>query len=150
MRSKNLVIVERMNNLGEWELFRFSDEETDEIVCKMALRHDEPKDLVEYGVWRKQDAEPSATGTLETSAEEWDDEAREKTLETIADIYRNGLPEIANGLVFKIGEDDADEEEDSEDPEGDGDEDDTDEDDSDEFDDDDDDDDDAQGDENES
>lgn len=112
MRSKNLVIVERMNNLGPWEFFRFSDEETDAVICKMALRHDEPQDLVEYGVWRKLEGEPSATGTIEIQADEWDDEAREKTLEAIAEIYRKGLPEVAAGLIFKIAEDDADEEDD--------------------------------------
>lgn len=113
MRSKNLVIVERMNNLGPWEFFRFSDEETDAVICKMALRHDEPQDLVEYGVWRKLEGEPSATGTIEIQVDEWDDEARAKTLEHIADIYRRGLPEIAPGLIFKIAEDDADEDDDA-------------------------------------
>ena len=56
------VVAERQTNLGQWEMYRFSDEETDEVVCRIALWPDDERDQVEYGVWRKEDAEPSATG----------------------------------------------------------------------------------------
>ncbi|UQA56452.1 hypothetical protein [Polyangium aurulentum] len=109
------VVVERLSNLGLWELYRFSDEETDDVICKIALRPDEDRDLVEYGVWRREDAEPSATGSLERDyPQAWDDEDREAVLREIAGIYAEGLPETRNGLEFCLGElrDDDDDDED--------------------------------------
>jgi hypothetical protein len=109
------VIAERQSNLGLWELYRLSDEETDEVVCKIALRPDEDRDQVEYGVWRKEDAEPSATGSLERDlAKEWADEDREAVLREIAGIYEEGLPETRNGIAFYIGEIAEEDEEDDE------------------------------------
>jgi hypothetical protein len=109
------VIAERQSNLGQWELYRFSDEETDEVVCRIALRPDEDRDIVEYGVWRREDAEPSANGSLEREFKrEWGDEDREAVLREITGIYEEGLPETRNGIEFLLGEiqeEDDDEEE---------------------------------------
>jgi len=117
------VVVERLSNLGLWELYRFSDEETDDVICKIALRPDEDRDLVEYGVWRREDAEPSATGSLERAYPEvWGDEDREAVLREIAGIYEEGLPETRNGLEFCLGELRDDDDDDEEERDGAGDE----------------------------
>jgi len=123
MEELGKLIVERMSNLGEWELYRFADEETDEVVCKIALRGDAGE--IEYGVWRKEDVEPSATGSLD-GEEPWGDAERERVLQEIARIYEDGVPEVVRGLKFQIGDleveeeeglDDEEEDEDEEDPE---------------------------------
>ncbi|MBK9265170.1 MAG: hypothetical protein IPM54_35990 [Polyangiaceae bacterium] len=120
MKQTNMVVVERMTNLGAWELYRFADEGTDEVICKMALRHDDQTDAVEYGVWRRDDTEPSATGRLDLEVEDgWSDEARELALGEIARIYSQGLPETANGLLYKIGEEEDEEDDDAEDDDSD-------------------------------
>ncbi len=52
-------------------LYRFADEETDDVVCKVALRAEDDAHEVEYGIWRADDAEPSATGRLESRWGHW-------------------------------------------------------------------------------
>lgn len=99
------IIVERMVDLGGWELYRFTDDDSDEVVCKIALRLEDAGSAVEYGVWRKEESEPSATGSLDLErVVEWGDDARERTLRGIATIYEDGMPEVMKGLSFSIGE----------------------------------------------
>ena len=116
------IVVERMTNLGEWELYRLADEESDEVVCKVGLRAGGD---VEYGIWRKEEAEPSATGTLQRDgAAGWGDEAREQVLRKLAGIYEEGMPEVERGLVFRIGDVEEDAEDDGDEDDSDKDEDD--------------------------
>lgn len=108
------VAVERLSNLGDWEMYRFADEMMDNAVCRVALRPD--GESIEYGIWRKDDAEPSATGKLEwDDDDEWGNEAREAVLARIASIYADGLPEVKKGLAFHIAPLDEDDEDDGDD-----------------------------------
>jgi hypothetical protein len=95
------VIAERLADLGGWELYRFALEHGDDVVSTIALRRGAGG--VDYGVWRRKDAEPSATGTLERAAESgWDDDAREAALQEILGIYAAEMPELRGGVVFAI------------------------------------------------
>lgn len=123
MEADRRVAVERLSNLGEWEMYRLADELSDEVVCKIALKTDGVE--VEYGVWRREDGEPSAIGKFLLEAweddGEWGDEAREWVLKQVAGIYEEEMPEVKRGLVFYWGEeeddDDGEEGEDEEDEE---------------------------------
>ena len=115
MDKEAQIIVERLTNLGLWELYRFADEESDSVICKVALCIG-AIDEVEYGIWRGEDAEPSAMGSVEWNGSEWNDQIREDKLREILSAYKNALPEIQQGLDFQIGEpddleDDGDEDE---------------------------------------
>ncbi len=92
------VIAERLPNLGAWELYLFTGEESARTVCKVALRTGTP-DGVEYGVFRGEDGEPSATGAIAPRGS-WSDEAREDVLKEILTIYGSKLPELRGGVVF--------------------------------------------------
>src|SRR5262249_45817279 len=93
-----------MSDLGEWELYRFTGGVSDDVVCKVALRVDEDADEVEYGIWRAEDAEPSANGRLERDGGSgWNDGAREAALRQVTEIYEDGVPEVKRGLEFQIG-----------------------------------------------
>ena len=101
MAAVEKVIAERLADLGGWELYRFALEHGDDVVSTIALRRGEGG--VDYGVWRRKDAEPSATGMIERAAESgWDDDAREATLQEILGIYAAQMPELRGGVVFAI------------------------------------------------
>jgi hypothetical protein len=117
------VVVERMSGLDAWEFYRASDEETDEVVCKIALQCDERAGEVEYAVWRG-DEEPSATGNVVVAARSWDDGRREWVLREILATYAEEMPEVKRGVEVEIaptdeddGDDFDDEDEDDEDDE---------------------------------
>lgn len=98
MGRPETVIAERLPNLGAWELYLFTGEESAKTVCKVALRAGTP-DGVEYGVFRGEDGEPSATGAIAPRGS-WSDEAREDVLKEILTIYGSKLPELRGGVVF--------------------------------------------------
>lgn len=93
-----LVIVERLPSVGAWELYLFRGEETGETVCKVALRPGAP-DGVEYGVFRGEDGEPSATGTL-AQPTRFSDVEREDVLKELLTIYASKLPALRGGVEF--------------------------------------------------
>jgi hypothetical protein len=101
VEESEIVIVERLTNLEDWEVYRFAGEDTDEAVCKVVLRADDG--VVEYGVWKGDDAEPSATGSVAWEGP-WGDEVRERVLREIVGAYEEALPEVRNGVEFAIGE----------------------------------------------
>ena len=98
------VVVERLSNVWAWEMYRFAEENTDQVVCKVALRVDDHD--VEYGIWSGDDAEPSATGTVEWGHDEkeWGDEAREEVLREIMGAYEEKLPLRHRVVEFEIGD----------------------------------------------
>ena len=105
MEDDSKVVVQRMSNLVEWEMYRFADNASDEVVCKIVLRVDESANKVEYGIWRADEAEPSATGRIERDREgAWQDGERKSMLAQIAEIYEQGIPEGTRGLDFQIGD----------------------------------------------
>ncbi len=114
------VVAERLSDLGAWEFYLFTGETSGDTICKVALRAGTP-DGVEYGVFRKEDGEPSATGAI-APKESWSDEAREDVLKEILTIYAARIPELRGGVVFDFySERNAHEEDDDEDLYGDGD-----------------------------
>jgi hypothetical protein len=125
--EEDRVIAERLPNLGTWEFYLFSLEDSDETVCKVALRAG-GADGVEYGVFRGEDGEPSASGAIAQRGS-WSDEAREDALKEILTAYGAKLPELRSGVIFDFyGERESDEDEeddedvdDDEDEEGDDD-----------------------------
>lgn len=92
------VIAQRLPDLGAWEFYLFSLDDSRDTVCKIALRAGSPEG-VEYGVFRGEDGEPSATGVL-AQPETWSDEAREDALKEILSAYRAKLPELRGGVLF--------------------------------------------------
>ena len=134
------VIAERLPDLGEWEFYLFSLEDSGDAVCKVALRGSST-DSVEYGVFRGEDGEPSATGAIAPPGR-WSDEAREDALKEIMTIYGDNLPELRGGVLFdfyserELDEGDAGEEDEEDSQEEDDSNDDDDEDDDDDDDDD--------------
>lgn len=92
------VIAERLPDLGALEFYRFTLEDSGDTVCKVALRTG-TSDGVEYGVFRGEDGEVSASGTLPAPGS-WSDEAREDALKEILTIYGDKLPEVRHGVVF--------------------------------------------------
>jgi hypothetical protein len=120
MAAMEKVIVERLPDLGGWELYRLALEQDDDVVATIALR--KGAGGVEYGVWRREDAEPSATGLLDRAAESaWSDVTRELTLQEVLAIYAKELPELRGGVVFKIDGAAEDTDDDDDDTEDDGD-----------------------------
>jgi len=105
------VVVERMSGLDAWEFYRAIDEETDEAVCKLALRFDDRVDEVEYAVWRREE-EPSATGSIGSARGTWDDKERETVLREILTTYASEIPEVKHGVEFDIAPSDEDDEDD--------------------------------------
>ena len=97
-RRAERVIAERLPSLGAWELYLFRGEESAKTVCKVALRPGTP-DGVEYGVFRGEDGEPSATGALAQPAS-WSDEERGDVLKEILTIYESRLPALRGGVEF--------------------------------------------------
>lgn len=124
MEAERRIVVERLTDLGEWEMYCFADELSDEPVCKAAIHVDGVE--VEYGVWRHEEGEPSATGKfLWDDAGEWDDAARERVIRHLVGIYEEQMPEVKAGLVFHLGmideepgEDEGDEEDDDDEEDG--------------------------------
>lgn len=101
MAAVEKVKAERLADLGGWELYRLALENGDDVVSTIALRRGAGG--VDYGVWHRKDAEPSATGTLDGASESgWDDDAREATLQEILAIYAAQMPELRGGVVFAI------------------------------------------------
>ncbi len=101
MTEARKVIAERLTDLGGWELYRLALEDGDDVVSTIALRSGASG--VDYGVWRREDAEPSATGSLDRAEDEaWSDAAREATLQEILAIYAAKMPELRGGVVFAI------------------------------------------------
>ena len=101
MAAVEKVIAERLADLGGWELYRLALESGDDVVATIALRRGAGG--VDYGVWSRKDAEPSATGALDRAAEDgWDDDAREATLQEILAIYAAQMPELRGGVVFAL------------------------------------------------
>ena len=92
------VIAERLPNLGAWEFYVLRGEESGDTVCKVALRPG-ASDGVEYGIFRREDGEPSATGAILPPGS-WSDDAREAFLKEILTIYEAKLPELRGGVVF--------------------------------------------------
>ncbi|WP_437318568.1 hypothetical protein [Sorangium sp. So ce385] len=92
------VIAERLPDLGAWEFYTLAFEDSGDTVCKVALRMG-ALDGVEYGIFRGEDGEPSATGTIAPPGS-WSDEAREDALKEILTIYSGQLPELRGGVAF--------------------------------------------------
>lgn len=112
-RKQETLIAERLPDLGAWEFYVFTGEESGDTICKVALRAGTP-DGVEYGVFRGEDGEPSATGAIAPPGS-WGDEAREDALKEILTIYEDKLPELRGGVMFDLySERNADEEDDHE------------------------------------
>jgi hypothetical protein len=97
---RETVIAQRLPDLGTWEFYLFALGDSGDTVCKVALRADGAEG-VEYGVFRREDGEPSATGVLARSGS-WSDEAREDALKEILTIYRSKLPELRGGVLFDL------------------------------------------------
>ena len=97
-RRAETVIAERLPDLGAWELYVLTGVESGATVCKVALRPGTP-DGVEYGVFRGEDGEPSASGALAPRGS-WSDEAREDALKELLTIYRSKLPALRGGVMF--------------------------------------------------
>jgi hypothetical protein len=105
-RRAEVVIAERLPDIGAWELYLLTGEESGVTVCKVALRAGTPEG-VEYGIFRGEDGEPSATGALAPPGS-WSDEAREDALKELLTIYRSKLPALRGGVIFDFyGERDA-------------------------------------------
>ncbi len=103
MVDESRVIGERLADLGAWELYRFAPEDSDEVVCTVALQPSADGGDVAYAVFRAVDAEPSASGTIARDASAWVDEARCAALSEILMAYRPKLPALAAGVVFDLG-----------------------------------------------
>jgi hypothetical protein len=76
--DESRVIGERLADLGAWELYRFAPEDSEEVVCTVALQPG-PGPVpgeVAYAVFRAEDAEPSASGTIARDGADWSDDAR--------------------------------------------------------------------------
>jgi hypothetical protein len=115
------LVVERMSGLDAWEFYRAVDEETDEAVCKLALRFDERVDEVEYAVWCNEE-EPSATGSVGSHRGTWDDKERETVLREILTTYADEIPEVKGGVEFDIAPTNEDDDDDFDDEDDDDDE----------------------------
>ncbi len=101
MVEESKVAGERLADLGEWEIYRFMPEDSDEIVCTIALLP--APEEVAYAVYRGTDAEPSASGAIARGAAEWSNAAREGVLGEILVAYRPRLPALYAGVVFDLG-----------------------------------------------
>ncbi len=102
MADESRVIGGRLADLGAWELYRFALEDGEEAVCTVALQAAPAVDDVAYAVFRGEDAEPSASGTIARAAPGWSDEARIDVLEEILTAYRPRLPALGAGVVFDL------------------------------------------------
>ena len=113
------VIAERLPDLGVWEFYLFLLEDSGDPVCKVALRAGTP-DGVEYGVFRGDEGETSASGAIAQRGN-WSDEAREDALKEILTAYGAELPALRSGVVFdfygerELDEEDEDDNEDEDD-----------------------------------
>jgi hypothetical protein len=96
--EKGSVVAERLPDLGAWELYLFSLEDSGDTVCKVALQAGAP-DGIEYGVFYGEDGEPSASGTV-AQPRSWSDETREDALKEILTIYSAKLLALSSGVVF--------------------------------------------------
>ncbi|AUX40001.1 uncharacterized protein SOCE26_013960 [Sorangium cellulosum] len=96
--GEDRVIAERLPDLGAWEFYTLAFEDSGDAVCTVALRTG-ALDGVEYGIFRGEDGEPSATGAIAQPGS-WSDEAREDALKAILTIYSGQLPELRGGVVF--------------------------------------------------
>ncbi|MGK3990620.1 hypothetical protein WME99_46675 [Sorangium sp. So ce136] len=96
--EKDRVIAERLPDLGAWEFYTLAFERSGDTICKVALRAG-ALDGVEYGVFRGEDGEPSATGAIAQPGS-WSDEAREDVLKEVLTIYSGQLPELRGGVMF--------------------------------------------------
>jgi hypothetical protein len=97
------VVGERLADLGEWEIYRFVPEDSDEVVCTVALLPAPGE--VSYAVFRGTDAEPSASGAIGRAASaHWSDEGREAVLGEILAAYRPRLPALHAGVVMNLGD----------------------------------------------
>lgn len=92
------VVAERLSDLGAWEFYLFSLDDSGAAVCKVALRTGHAEG-VEYAVFRGEDGEPSAAGVI-AQPDPWSDEAREDVLKELLTIYAAKLPELRGGVVF--------------------------------------------------
>jgi hypothetical protein len=100
--DESRVIGERLADLGAWELYRFAVEDSEEVVCTVALQPAPDAGDVAYAVFRGHDAEPSASGTIARDGSAWSDEARCAALSEIILAYRPKLPALGAGVSFDL------------------------------------------------
>jgi hypothetical protein len=102
--EESRVVGERLANLGAWELYRFSPEDSEEVVCTVALLPASGAEgEIAYAVFRGADAEPSASGAIAVAAG-WSDADRARVLGEILVAYRPKLPALYAGVVFDFGD----------------------------------------------
>lgn len=98
------ALVERISNIGSWEMFRFVWEDTGRPICSIALRPYESASSIEYAVWRAIDLEePGTTGTVERAASEreWSEKVREDAIRQLLYRYEDDLSVAQAQLTFE-------------------------------------------------
>ena len=97
------ALVERISNIGSWEMFRLVWEDTGRPICSIALHPSGSASTIEYAVWRANDLEePGTTGTVQRAAQqrEWGEEAREDALRQLLYRYEDDLSIAQEQLTF--------------------------------------------------
>src|SRR5689334_857534 len=109
-KERAAVVLTRLNDVDGWELYRAAARATDALVCTIALRPDAAAAGVDYGVWRGEDGEPSATGVIDWASIEGalTDADRDGVLREILAAYHAALPELRGGVELRLGEPDED------------------------------------------
>ncbi len=123
--TESLVLVERMGDVAEWEIYRLSDADRNVAVCSVALHADDVEDVVEYALWPGDGEDIVDTGTVDCArwTSSWSDDAREDALRQIVYRYEEDLSVDQAQLVFELcgnssqknGDDDADRDDDGDD-----------------------------------
>jgi hypothetical protein len=98
--DEDIVVGERLQDLGPWEFYRFARRNSGKVECTIALLPN--GEDVAYGVYRESDAEPSASGTIVREEGDWSNVTREIVLKEILSAYRPELPALAAGLELEL------------------------------------------------
>ncbi|MEZ4294778.1 MAG: hypothetical protein R3B70_07355 [Polyangiaceae bacterium] len=106
--GEGTVTVERLRDVGEWEMYRLIDEDDIEPLCVIALKAEDKSRAVEYAIWREKEGkdteEPGSTGSVvwDEAAGSWSDEAREDALRQIAYRYEEDIGVGEDRLEFRL------------------------------------------------
>jgi hypothetical protein len=112
VRALELTVVVRLSNLGEWEMYRVTHDETDKVLCSVGLC---PRDnSVDFAMFSGSAKDAVVASTLRFREETWSDESRERALTQILEAHSDAAPNLfTEHLVFDLAKGSASREPDS-------------------------------------
>ncbi len=105
MSRDERAVVQRISNLGDWEIFRVALEESDHLVCTVGIRVEpavagDTGSRIGYAVFTPRSREAEASSTVAKGRGAWSDDLRETVLRSVLGSHPDLLPLLEGGRVI--------------------------------------------------